>query len=182
MKIDKTAAAFFGPHGPDWSVRQGMLGPADKITDIGTSHWLIVPGPPMSAYVMHQAIDPDPKRWGFYHRHPDVWSIHTIISGHGFQYEEGEGFDIGPGDTIYHGPNIRHSIGPKPGSHLTMLVVQYPHIGYKGGQWQPCPEAGTVDDFMNPAAFHARFGPSPSLTDLLGNVLHMSDRWRSLLD
>jgi hypothetical protein len=143
-------------------------------------HWLIIPGPPISCYLAYTPPFEDPKEVSFYHKHPNTWSIHVVVSGTGRHYVEGQGHDIGPGTVIYQGPNVRHSIFPSPNSHLAHVSIQYPAAGYAQNEWVVCPEAGTADKFADLAAFAERFKSMDELVKKLrASEVFANDRWKT---
>jgi mannose-6-phosphate isomerase-like protein (cupin superfamily) len=173
-----SAPKFVGSHGNDWCVRPAQFGPPDHVN--GTvMHWLIVPGPPISCYLAHSPAVEDPQEYTMYHRHPETWSLHVMLSGTGRHYAEGQENPFGPGSILYQGPGVRHSIVPDRNSHMTHISIQYPEVGWKENEWIPCPEAGTTDRFGDPQAFLERFGSlNQVIAKIRGSELFTSERWK----
>jgi len=173
------AEKFIGSHGDDWCVRIGQLGPPDSV-QAHVMRWLITPGPPLSCYLALQTSLADPKILTYYHKHPETWSLHVVLSGTGSHFVDQTENRIGPGSVIYQGPNVRHSIYPDPGQTLVHISVQTPSAGTREREWVVCPEAGTTDRFGDPAAFAERFG---SVERLIGELAPMfvSERWSEFM-
>jgi mannose-6-phosphate isomerase-like protein (cupin superfamily) len=178
---EKPHSEFFGgpgvgEDGSGWCVRPAQLGLAD--TGGATQlQWLIVPGPPISCYLASIFPRADPSPMEFYHSHPESWSLHVVIAGAGHQYVEGVPHLIGPGDVLFHGPNVRHSLVPLPNTPLAHLAIQHPHIGYSTGSWQIRSDAGTAKAFGDVAAFVERFGAASG--EELAKALRAESMWTS---
>jgi mannose-6-phosphate isomerase-like protein (cupin superfamily) len=168
---------FVGPSGDDWCCQPAMTGAPDTVTD-KVLQWLIVPGPPVSAYFTYCLPREDPSDMQFYHMHPETWSVHVVCSGNGEYAAEGQKFSVSAGSVIYHGPRVRHSIYPRPNEHLAFVVVQHPSIGWTDREHVVCPEAGTVEHFNDPQAFIAKFGSAQSIKDLQ-QTFFQSSRWQT---
>lgn len=180
---------FVGSHGHDWCCRPAQLGPPERIDKL-CMHWLIVPGPPISCYLVYFPPLTDDSRLGFYHAHPTTWSLHVVLAGHGHYTVDGIVHRIGPGSVMYHGPGVPHC-GPWPDVHSEMqiLVVQHPAAGHRDKEWVVCPEMGTKDHPRDLAAFVRTFG------ELTGDQLYQyidalpsigfepiaSERWRAYM-
>jgi mannose-6-phosphate isomerase-like protein (cupin superfamily) len=169
------ASPFVGPSGADWCCRSAMHGPPDSVTDC-LLQWLIIPGPPVSAYLTYCLPREDPSDMQFFHQHPNTWSVHIVLSGRGEYAVEGKRHAIGAGSVMYHGPGVPHSIYPLPNEHLAFIAVQHPSIGFAEKEWVPSPESGTVEQFGDLQAFVQRFGRPEDLSQIQ-HSLFKSDRW-----
>jgi mannose-6-phosphate isomerase-like protein (cupin superfamily) len=153
-----------------------MHGPPDSVTD-SLLQWLILPGPPISAYFTYCLPREDPSNMQFFHQHPTTWSVHIVVSGRGEYAVDGQRIPIGAGSVMYHGPGVPHSIYPLPNEHLAFVVVQHPALGQAEKEWVPSPESGTADHFGDLAAFVERFGRPEGLADIQRSF-YKSERWR----
>jgi mannose-6-phosphate isomerase-like protein (cupin superfamily) len=143
-------------------------------------HWLIVPGPPVSCYAAYMPPAPDPGVMSCFHRHPNTWSIHVVLSGQGTHVAEGVTNEVGAGSVIYQGPGVRHALFPKPNHHLFHIVVQHPGVGHTAQEFELCPEAGTADRFGDLDAFVERFGttdPNEFMRRMLAETIFSGPRW-----
>jgi hypothetical protein len=137
----------------------------------------------MSCYVAHFLPIPDVGCMQFFHAHPEVMSIHVVISGTGEFVFEDKRNTVGVGSVITIGPEVPHSVYALPMQHLTYVAIQYPGTGYAKGQWKVAAEAGTVTRPGDRGAFAAEFGdPMQVLARATATALFESDRWRAFLD
>ena len=152
-----------------------MFGAPDRVTD-RIMQWLLFPGPPVSAYLTYYLPRADVSDMQFFHKHPETWSVHVVLSGSGEYAVDGKVFPVSAGSVMYHGPNVEHSIYPLVNDHLAMLCIQHPALGWAEQEWVMSPEAGTVDHYRDVEAFVARFGNARAIPDL-HKILHQSERW-----
>ena len=173
--------AFVGPHGEDWCVRPAQLGPPDNINETQLQ-WLLVPGPPVSAYLAFVFPRADPTPMTFFHAHPSNWSLHVVLAGAGRHHVDGQTNEIGPGTFIYQGPNVKHSIYPLPNQPLVHVSIQHPSSGYEHSNWIVSEESGTADAFGDVQAFLTRFGSTADLVERLKNEhISSSERWKAFV-
>jgi oxalate decarboxylase/phosphoglucose isomerase-like protein (cupin superfamily) len=106
------------------------IDPASLPTDSfewGTIKWLVQPATTPGAGVTFGEVVMQPGEGHGRHNHPGSEEILYVLSGHGEQMVDDEPpFEVGPGDTIYIGPDVYHSTTNTGWAPMRVLALYNP--------------------------------------------------------